>query len=100
MAVEALENLRRLAAHHLPEMAGDHQRALLLFAEGKSYSEIAAAEQVSEGTVKQRLSVASAEVAMCIHSGQLTPGMRGVWVMAHIGCCLADECQRLARGSA
>jgi DNA-directed RNA polymerase specialized sigma24 family protein len=97
MAVQRLENLRRLAAHHLPEMAREHQRVLLLFADGNTYMEIAAVERLSMGTVKQRLGVASAEIAMCLGHGEITPAMRGVWVMAHYPCCLEAEAARIAK---
>ena len=98
MAVETLENLRRLAAHHLPEMAREQQRAVLLCADGKTYEEIATMERVSMGTVKLRPGVASAEIAMCLEEGELTLGMRGVWVMAHYPCCLVAEAARLTEG--
>ena len=100
MAVEALENLRRLAAHHLPEMAGEHQRALLLQADGKTYEEIAVLECVSVGTVKHRLSVASSEIAMCLASDQLSGGMRCVWVGLHASCCLKEQRANLGRSVA
>lgn len=96
MATQALDNLRRLAAHHLPDMAKEHQRVLLLFADGKTYTEIATRQRVSMGTVKLRLGVASAEIAMCLEDGELTPGMRGAWVMGHYPCCLEAEAARLA----
>ena len=100
LAAQALENLRRLAAHHLPEMAREHQRALLLFADGKTYAQIAAFERASESTVKQRLSAASAEIGMCLATGQVTASLRGGWAVAHFACCLQEEVARLAEAPA
>jgi DNA-directed RNA polymerase specialized sigma24 family protein len=97
MAVAALENLRRLAAHHLPEMAGEHKRALLLQADGKLYEQIAALERVSVGTVKNRLAVAASEIAMCLAGEQLSPAMKCAWIGAHWPCCLEQEAEKLRR---
>ena len=90
MAVETLENLRRLAAHHLPEMKLVHKRVLVLIEDGHPPQDIAQIEGVSEGTVKQRLAVASSEIAYCLGDrDRVNAGMRGCWVGLHLGCCLA-----------
>jgi hypothetical protein len=91
MAAQPLENLKSLLNHHIPNMSVEHQRVLLLNAEGKTPAEIAAIENVSEGTVKHRLSVASVEIARCRPSQTLAPGMRSFWVACHSACCLKEQ---------
>ncbi|MGE0598901.1 MAG: hypothetical protein AB7P41_05660 [Dehalococcoidia bacterium] len=101
MAVQGLDTLGTLASHHLPAMDLFHKRCLLLRASGKTEHEAAQTEGVSVGTMKLRLNVASAEIAMCLSTGQrLTGEMRGGWVQAHLECCLADALTDLMRGSA
>ncbi len=95
MALQGLESLRSLMDHHLAEMAPHHKRALLLSASGKSPVEIGEIEGISEGSAKQRLGVATAEIAMCVPEGNLAHGMRSFWVAAHIWCCLKAEAAKL-----
>jgi hypothetical protein len=100
MAASGLDNLRRLREHHLPAMAPGHQRVLLLRLSGLSFEQIAKIEDLSESTIKARLSTASSEIAMCLEEGKLLAEQRGGWIIAHRPCCLAREAARLGRQAA
>jgi hypothetical protein len=101
MAVEPLESLGAIAAHHMPTMDMVHKRALLLRADGQSDEEAARMEGVSESTYKSRLGVASSEIALCLPAGRkLTGELRGAWVEAHLACCLADALEQLSGSAA
>lgn len=101
MAVQGLERMRTLASHHLPAMDLSHKRVLVLRNDGKPDREAAAIEGISEGTVKLRMSVASAEISLCLPvSARLTGEMRGAWVQAHLECCLGDAVAELTEAGA
>ena len=101
MAVEPLECLGAIAAHHMPTMDMVQKRALLVRAAGMTDSEAADLEGVSIGTLKSRLGVASSEIAMCLPAGRkLTGELRGAWVQGHLACCLADAVERLSGNAA
>ncbi len=78
-----------LSAHHIPAMGPEHRRMLLGRLDGIRHSDLAAALGVSPATVKLWVSIASAEIGMCLPPGvTLTPELRGVWMFAHMECCL------------
>jgi hypothetical protein len=96
MAVGTLESFTALADHHVPNMELTHQRALLLRAAGKSELESWGIEFVSKTTFKNRLSIASSEVALGLpDGGPLSSDGRGYWVGCHLKCCLAAALRSL-----
>ena len=97
MAIQqGFEWLRALDEHHLPGMDPAHKRALCLWVEGKTLKEIAQIEGVSGSTMRARLSVTTAEIAMCLPDGAAPPaGTRGYWTGVHLRCCLAEVVQEL-----
>ncbi len=97
MATQPLESIAALMAHHLPNMDLPHKRALVLRYEGRRDRESATIEGVSEGTIKQRIGISSAEIAMCLPLHvRLSGEMRGGWIQAHLACCLADAMAQLS----
>ncbi len=98
MTIQGLEQLQALREHHLPNMHPALKRALLLKFDGEENRAIAEREHVSEATIKQRLSTASAEIAMCLARGDRVTGeMRGGWTNAHLECCLGDALAQIER---
>lgn len=96
MAVAGLDNMTALARHHVPGMAITHKRALVLRNDGRTDSGSADVEGVSTGTMRQRIGIASAEIALCLPEGmKLTGEMRGAWTQAHLECCLGDAVAEL-----
>jgi uncharacterized protein len=97
MAVQPLESLAAIAAHHMSTMDMVHKRALLLRADGMTDGAAADLEGVSVGTMKSRLGIAASEIAMCLPAGRkLTGELRGAWVQGHLPCCLADAAEQLS----
>ena len=96
MAVEGIGNLGKLDRHCLPQMKQEHKRALILKAATNSLTAIARHEQVSDGTVKHRLAVAHAQIAMALaRPEELTAGLSGYWIGRHLGGCLSDAAMPL-----
>ena len=91
MAAQGLDTLQALESHHLRSMEVPLKRALLLRATGESDSEAADGEGVSESTMRTRIAVASAEIALSLTNGRRLPGeLRGFCVRCHLECCLAE----------
>ncbi len=89
MAIQTLEWLAFLDAHHLPHMSAAHKRVLVLRAGGRSVVEVARLERVSVSTIRSRLATASAKIAACLPQEEGILGeMRGYWVGVHRPCCL------------
>ena len=90
MAIQPLEWLRALDAHCLLNMELTQKRAIILECEGKSHTQIAAIEGVSEATVAYWFRTASSEIGLCLPAGaKVGKVVRGYWVGKHIGDCLA-----------
>jgi hypothetical protein len=80
-----------LSVHHILAMRPEHRRMLLGRLDGIRHSDLAAALGVSAATVKLWVSIASAEIGMCLPPGvTLTPELRGAWMFAHVECCLGE----------
>ena len=96
MAVQPLACAQALAAHHLPGMKLDQQRALLLRADGKEIEDIATIETIAFGTAKARVGTATAEIYMCLPEGSRVSGdVRGMWAGLHLRCCLQEGARSL-----
>lgn len=96
MAVQPLACVQALAAHHLPGMKRDQQRALLLRADNKEIEEIASIEVIAFGTAKARVGAATIEIYMCLPEGSRVSGdVRGIWAGLHLRCCLREGARSL-----
>jgi hypothetical protein len=99
MAAQGLDTLQALESHHPQRMDMPLKRALLLRADGESDREAADGEGVSESTMRTRIAVASAEIALCLNAPRRLPGeLRGFWIRCHLQCCLAEAYAALRGG--
>ena len=95
MAAQGRDILARLDAHCLGTMQIELKRALILHLT-LSTEAISTRELASESTIKNRLRIARAEIALALDETEpLTPRLCGYWIGNHCGDCLKDAVAQL-----
>ena len=93
---ESFSAERALRSHHLPNMAIDIQRVLLLQCRSVTDEETAVHESVSLATVRRRAERGMSDIFDTMPIAvRRNARSAGYWVACHQACCLKDATQSL-----